>query len=233
MLKDRFKIEGIYAILWGNESEKVILAVHGNMSNKEDVPIEMFARHAIDNGYQVLSFDLPEHGERKGESTPCKVQYCVKDLETIMRYIKSRWKHIRLFANSIGVYFSLITFKSEMIEKAWFLSPVVDMQRVIENMMMWFDISEERLNQEKTIDTPIGQTLYWDYYSYVKHHPIDSWSIPTYILYGSKDNICEPDIIKRFAQMFSSKLKIVQEAEHYFHTKTQLVMLDEWIIETI
>lgn len=233
MLKNRFKIEGIPAILWGMESERIIIAVHGNMSNKEDVPIEMFAKHAVDNGYQVLSFDLPEHGERKSENTPCKAQYCVKNLTTIMKYAKSRWKHISLFANSMGAYFSLLTYKNDTIEKAWFLSPLVDMQRIIENMMLWFDVSEERLKQEKKVDTPIGHTLYWDYYTYVKEHPVDIWNIPTYILYGSKDNMCETDTITKFVQMFSCKLKIAQEAEHYFHTQEQLEMLDEWIKETI
>jgi esterase/lipase len=233
MLKNRVKIEGIPAILWGEECQRVIIAVHGNMSNKEDIPIEMLARHAADNGYQVLSFDLPEHGERKSENTPCQVQYCVKDLATIMEYTKSHWNHISLFANSMGAYFSLLAFKDESLEKAWFLSPVVDMQRIIENMMMWFDVSEERLQQEKTIDTPMGHTLYWDYYCYVKDHPVDVWDIPTYILSGSKDNLCETDTITKFVQEFSCKLKIVQEAEHYFQTQEQLEMLEEWIKDNI
>lgn len=142
MLKNIFKIEGIPAVLWGGESKAVILAVHGNMSNKEDVPIEIFAKHAITNGYQLISFDLPEHGERKAENTPCKVQYCVKDITTIMNYIKSHWEHVSLFAISMGAYFSLLSLKNEKIGKTWFLSPVVDMQRIIENMMLWFGVSE-------------------------------------------------------------------------------------------
>ena len=35
MIKQKkFKINNIPAILWGNESDKIILAVHGMMSNK-------------------------------------------------------------------------------------------------------------------------------------------------------------------------------------------------------
>src|SRR5699024_8993303 len=104
-----------------------------------------------------LSFDLPEHGDRKDEVTPFKVQYCVRDLLSIMNYAKSRWKHISLFANSIGAYFSLLAYQSELLDKAWFLSPVVDMQRIIKNIMLQFDITEERLKREQTISTPIGQ----------------------------------------------------------------------------
>lgn len=45
--------------------KKIFIAVHGNMSNKEDAVIQILAEEADRKGYQVLSFDLPEHGERK------------------------------------------------------------------------------------------------------------------------------------------------------------------------
>lgn len=233
MLKHRFLIDSIPAVLWGEKSEKIVIAVHGNMSSKEDVPIEIFAKQALKRGYQVISFDLPEHGERKSENTPCKVQNCIKDLEMVMIYTKAHWRHISLFANSMGAFFSLLAYKNEAIEKAWFLSPVVNMQRIIENMMKWFDVSAKRLEQEKAIETPIGQTLYWDYYSYVKENPVVVWRIPTYILYGSNDNLCEIDTIKKFVELFSCKLKIIQDAEHYFHTKEQLEILEKWVEDTL
>lgn len=61
---ERTKINNIPAIIWGEKSSKVIIAVHGNMSNKEDEVIKILAEEATSKGYQVLSFDLPEHGER-------------------------------------------------------------------------------------------------------------------------------------------------------------------------
>ncbi|MGV2685868.1 alpha/beta hydrolase, partial [Clostridium perfringens] len=86
MFKNKFNISNIPAVLWGEKSEKLFIAVHGNMSNKEDVVIQILAEEARQKGYQVLSFDLPEHGERKSDSTPCKVQFCVSDLSIIMNY---------------------------------------------------------------------------------------------------------------------------------------------------
>ncbi len=64
MFKNSFKISNIPAVLWGDKSEKIFIAVHGNMSNKEDAVIQILAEEADRKGYQVLSFDLPEHGER-------------------------------------------------------------------------------------------------------------------------------------------------------------------------
>lgn len=58
-------IHNIPSAVWGPSSEKVILAVHGNLSSKTDTPIRLLAETAVQKGYQVLSFDLPEHGDRK------------------------------------------------------------------------------------------------------------------------------------------------------------------------
>jgi esterase/lipase len=226
-------IENIPTIIWGDSSEQVIIAIHGNMSNKADVPIEIMAQHALSHGYQVLSFDLPEHGDRQNEATPCKVQNCVQTLEQIISYAKDNWKQISLFANSMGAYFSLLAYKDEPIKQAWFLSPVVDMQRIINNMMLWFNISEEQLQREQSIDTPIGHKLYWDYYCYVKEHPIVKWIIPTTILYGSKDDMCELGTINQFVEHFQCELSVIQGAEHYFHTTAQLDALKSWLTTTM
>ncbi len=233
MKKEMLLINNIPSVIWGEKSEKVIVAVHGNMSNKEDVPIEILAQKAVPKGYQILSFDLPEHGGRKNENTPCKVQYCVKDLTDIMTYAKDRWSSISLFANSMGAYFSLLSYCNEALERAWFLSPLVDMQRMIENMMTWFNVTEEQLKSEQTISTPMGQTLYWDYYCYVKEHPVRKWDTPTYILYGDKDEQCERDTVYGFAERFSCKLQLAEGAEHWFHTPEQLALMKEWLDTTV
>ena len=62
---EQIKIGPIPAIIWGPPSQHMVLAVHGNMSHKADTVIELLAGKAVARGYQVLSFDLPEHGDRK------------------------------------------------------------------------------------------------------------------------------------------------------------------------
>ena len=229
MIKQNFKIHGIPAILWGDNSEKLFIAVHGNMSNKADDVILILAEKLAQLGYQVLSFDLPEHGERKDDPTPCKVQYCVKDLSTIMEYVKIKWDNISLFACSMGAYFSLLTYKDDDLKQCIFLSPVVDMERIINNMMTWFSVSEDQLKTKKEVATPIGQTLYWDYYCFVKEHPINSWNKPTAILYGSDDDLCEFDTVSNFSHQFNCDLTVMEHGEHYFHTEEQLGFFKLWI----
>lgn len=229
MFKYKFSINNIPTVLWGEKSEKLFIAIHGNMSNKEDTVIEILAKEAIIKGYQVLSFDLPEHGDRKNDSTPCKVQFCVNDLSIIMNYSKEHWRDISLFACSMGAYFSLLAYEKNRIRQALFLSPVLNMERVIDNMMMWFNVTPECLQKELTIDTPIGQKLYWDYYCYVKQHPINTWSIDTNILYGAKDELCEFETINYFSEKYCCELEIMDTGEHYFHTEEQLNVFQNWL----
>lgn len=233
MYKKKYNIEGIPIIEWGERKSHVFIAVHGNMSNKEDTVIQLLAESATKKGYQVISFDLPQHGERKDEDIQCKVQFCVQDLKKIISYVKQHWENISLFGCSMGAYFSLLAYKEENLGQCLFLSPVVDMERIISNMMMWFDITPEMLKEKKEIETPIGQVLYWDYYNYVKDHPIDTWETATSILYGAKDEMCEFETIENFVKLFHCELEIMQEGEHYFHTDEQLKVYNNWLSKCI
>jgi len=98
MIKINLVIEGIPAILWGKPSNKLFIAVHGNMSSKDDEVIVIFAEEAIGKGYQVLSFDLPEHGDRKREDSICTVQTCVSDLTAIAGHAQTISSNISVFA---------------------------------------------------------------------------------------------------------------------------------------
>lgn len=222
MIKKYFKIENIPAILWGESSENIFIAVHGNLSNKEDDIIQIFAKKAVSLGYQVISFDLPEHGERVEEDIKCKVWDCVRELNLIMNYVKQNWNNI-----------SLLAYKDDFIKQSLFISPVLNMKRIIDNMMLWFDIDEEYLKSKQIVKTPIGQNLYWDYYCYVKDNPIDKWNIPTNILYGLKDDLCESDIVFKFVKRFNCNITVMNKGEHYFHTQEQLKFFKQWVDESI
>ena len=53
------------------------------------------------------------------------------------------------------------------ISKALFISPVVDMERLITDMMKQAaNITENELRSKKEIETEFGETLSWEYLSY-------------------------------------------------------------------
>lgn len=233
MEKRAFDIGGIPALLWGPTSERLILAVHGSGSHKADVPIRLLAEDAVPKGYHILSFDLPRHGARAQDPTPCKVQPCVEELTAVLAYIRPRWPRRSVFGNSLGAYFSLLACRDEPLQQALFLSPVVDMRRLIENMMGWAGVTPERLQAEGEIATDFGETLDWSYYCYVCGHPVDRWQTPTDILYGGRDALCEGEVVRAFAQRFGCGLETVPWAEHYFHTPRELDALRAWFAQKL
>lgn len=54
---EKFIVEDIPAVLWGEPSAKIYIYVHGKQGYKEYA--EAFAKVAEKKGYQTLSFDLP------------------------------------------------------------------------------------------------------------------------------------------------------------------------------
>lgn len=230
MKTKKIKINNIPSIIWGENSEKVFIAIHGNMSNKEDEIIKILADNILSKNYSLISFDLPEHGDRKEDKEYlCKVQNCVKDLKTIMDYAKENYNQINIFACSMGVYFSLLAYQNEKIDLCLFLSPVVNMKYIIDNMMLSCSVTEKELEERKEIKTDFGQTLYWDYYLYVKNNPIEAWNKKTFILYGSNDNMQSEKLIKEFSIKNNINLDILENGEHFFHTKEELKYYNDWI----
>lgn len=233
MLKKNIAIKGITAILWGEDGNELFIAVHGNMSSKADVPINILAEEVVPLGYQVLSFDLPEHGDRKDKPMLCKVENCVSYLKKVFTFASTRSNSISLWANSMGAYFSLLAYKDQKLKQSFFLSPVVDMNRIIQNMMKWFDVTEEQLHRKKEISTPIGHTLYWDYYKYIIENPIIKWNSPTSILYGKKDELCEYDVLSSFIKKFNCNLAVSDDSKHYFYTEEDLAIYRKWLQKLI
>jgi len=231
MQKKYIEIDGIPAILWGATSRKLFIAVHGDQSSKEDIIIAMFAKEAVKRGYQTLSFDLPEHGDYKKIVRRCDPINGVEDLKKIMDYAHKISDERGLFGCSIGAYFSMLSYEKEKLIQTLFLSPVSDMKFVIENMMTWFNISEQQLEQQGEIITPI-KTIYWDYYKYVVEHPV-TWDKPTKVLCGEKDTICDVPTLKAFFEKHAGNVVILENGEHYFHTDTQLDVFRRWLIENI
>lgn len=228
--REDIKIRDITAIIWGEKSEKVYIYVHGKMSKKENA--EEFARIANSKGYQVISFDLPEHGEREDLHYKCDVWNGISDLQEIYRFSKERWKEINLFACSLGAYFSLLAYKDFEINKCLFKSPILDMKHLINKMFRWFDISEELLREKKEIVTPID-TMKWEYFEFVTKNPIAKWNFPTKIIYGTKDDLQDMSVMTEFCEKFNAELTVAQDFEHFFHRENELSLLYKWVEENV
>lgn len=212
-------------IVYGEVSEWVYLYIHGKMGNKEEaLP---FAELADAAGYQVMSIDLPEHGERKDSEEKLLPWVAVPEIQSAYTYAFRRWKHVCLYAVSIGAWLSLEALQEIPLERALLVSPVVDMEELILNMMQKAEVTEPQLKEAGEIPTEFGETLSWKYLCWVREHPF-SWHTPTEVLYGDKDNLTPYHAIEKFRQKSGAHLTIVEDGEHWFHTELQFILLREW-----
>ena len=151
------------------------------------------------------------------------------EFPTLFQTLSVEYDRVILIANSIGAYFSMCALPQEKIQKAYFISPVVDMEKLIRNMMLWAHVSEEELREKKTIQTAFGETLSWEYLSYVRNQPLH-WAVPTEILYGAQDNLTTLETITDFAMSHGAGLTVMETGEHWFHTPEQMSFLDAWLM---
>lgn len=130
------------------------------------------------------------------------------EIHAAVEKLKTEYEKIILIANSIGAFFSMNAGIDNLIRKAYFISPVVDMERLIGDMMLWANVTEEELKSKGAIHTEFGEDLSWDYLCYVREHPIQ-WRVPTSILYGSKDKLTSLETICAFAEQHDAVLTVM------------------------
>ncbi len=95
-----------------------------------------------------------------------------EEFPLLFNSIYRNYKTVEVIANSIGAYFAINALSNQQIEKAYFISPVVDMERLIADMMIWANVTEDELKEKKEIQTTFGETLSWDYLCYARENPI-------------------------------------------------------------
>lgn len=225
------KINQIPAVLYGADTGKCFLYIHGKLGCKEEA--EPFAEIAGTKGWQVLSMDLPQHGARKQETDGFHPWGVIPELRTVLRCIQQRFQTIGLRADSIGAWFAMQSFDGSEFERCLFASPVLDMEKLILNMMRWAGVSEKRLEAESVIPTDFGETLSWRYYEYAKAHPIIKWQCQTDILYAGQDHMTTRETVDEFAGRFHASLTVMENGEHWFHTPEQIKVLKQWVTERV
>ena len=136
-----------------------------------------------------------------------------KEIRIAVEKLKSKYKNVILIANSIGAFFSMNAGIEEMIRKAYFISPIVDMEKLITDMMKWANVTEQELESRGVIHTDFGEDLSWKYLNYVRSHPIE-WHVSTQILYGSNDHLTSLETITDFANKHNAILTIMEGGEH-------------------
>lgn len=198
--------------------KQIVIYVHGKGGTAEE------AKH-----YQPLFAESDVIGFDYKSQNPWEAKREFSDFYDLH---SKGYDSVILAANSIGAFFSMNALAEKKISKALFISPIVNMERLITGMMIWANVTEEELCSKKEISTDFGETLSWEYLCYVRKHPI-KWDIPTCILYGSNDNLTSIETVSEFAEKTGAILTVMNDGEHWFHTDEQMEFLDNWIRKSV
>ena len=151
--------------------KQIVIYVHGKGGNADE------AKH-----YQPLFAESDVIGFDYKSQNPWEAKREFSDFHDLH---SKGYDSIILVANSIGAFFSMNALAEKNISKALFISPIVNMEKLITDMMTWANVTEDELCHKKEITTNFGETLSWEYLCYVREHPV-IWDTPTAILSPSE-----------------------------------------------
>ena len=137
--------------------DKAVLYVHGKGGDASEAG--QFAKNCP--GFAVIgaSYD----GEQPWNA--------VKQIAAAFDGLAREYQQVSVIANSIGAYLSMIALQNRRIGKALFISPVLDMEKLILGMMEQADVTEAELRERGEIPTESGETLSWRYLCFVRENP--------------------------------------------------------------
>lgn len=194
--------------------DQVILYIHG----QGGTPREAERFRPLCPGYDVI-------GVGYQGSLPWQVRGQLLDA-----YCEARrqYRQVSVLANSIGCYFAMDAFRACAPARAYFISPVLDMEQLILDRMRWAGVSEAELQAKGEIPTEWGDPLSWRYLCYVRERPLQ-WDVSTEILYGDQDGLTGRQTVDAFVRSHPARLTVMAGGEHWFHTAEQLAFLDGWL----
>ena len=195
-----------------------VVYVHGKGGSADE------AEHyrPLFDGCEVVGFDYRA-------KTPWEAR---EEFPRFFELLRSNCDSLTLIANSIGAFFSMTSLSGKHVDRALFISPVVDMEGLIADMMARANVTEDELRARKEIPIGFGETLSWDWLCDVRSHPL-RWTVPTRILYGGRDSLTSPEPMSAFAAKIDAPLTVMPGGEHWFHTPEQMRFLDKWVGESI
>lgn len=195
-------------------ADKALVYIHGKGGKASEA--ESF--RSFFSEYDVYGFDYK--AEEPWGAVPEYREYFSE--------LSKEYSDITVIATSMGAYFLMISGVESMIRKAYFISPIVNMEKLIQDMMTRAGVSEEELRIKKLIQISANEVLSWEYLVWVREHPI-VWKTPTVILYGEKDDLQSIETVTEFTRSADAGLTVMPDGEHWFHTPKQNEFKFRWI----
>ena len=197
-----------------NASEKTVLYIHGQGGTAGE------AAH-----YRPLFPDCTLVGMEYAAGSP---REAAEEFPRLYDALCGKSASVTLIANSIGAYYAMLALSDRTFERAFFISPVTDMERLILDLLAAAHVTEAALQAQRELPTGSGAVLSWDELCWVRSHPI-AWNVPTSVLCGGQDGLLAPETFSAFAEKTGASLTVMEDGAHWFHTPEQMAFLDRWL----
>lgn len=183
--------------------KKIVIAIHGFSSSKESRNITTAMPALKQNGYGMIAFDLPGHGENKEKLGIKNCLNCIKRVEDDLRAKYSGPICIR--GSSFGGYLTLLYLinNNRQYSDILLLAPAIDFYKT-------FSKRCENDKRESTIE----------FLKEVKNYNVfagaNKIKEKLNIIYATKDEIVDNSEIFELAKIVESKTYPIEGAKHHF-----------------
>ena len=109
-------------------AKQALIYIHGKGGSAADS--EYFK--PLFSEYDVLGFDYRSENPWEAEA----------EYRDYFSLLSREYSSITVIASSLGAYFLMVSKVGKYIQKAFFISPIVDMERLIMDMMLRADVSD-------------------------------------------------------------------------------------------
>lgn len=225
---EEFALEGIPALRWGRPGRRAVVAVHGQFSNKHDPVVARCGEVAASRGDQLIAFDLPAHGDRE-DGKPFTAMAASPEVRAFAQLARGQSTEVGLLASSIGAYFSLCDTPAGTFERAWLVSPLIDLEHYIRGVMAEYSVTYEQLEAETVIDTPRA-VLEWPYLRFVEEHPA-RLDVPSWAIRGDQDEVVPFSALSRFVDAPGGELVQIEGGPHFLGRPPHLDTVVAWFEE--
>ena len=207
-----------------SKPKEIIIAIHGFGGDKESSTINLLAEKMLEEGFGLICFDFPGHGESEVEADKLTIDNCINDIISIEDYIKVKYNNeieIDIFATSFGAYITLLKlFKYETkYNKIILRAPAIKMDEILKNTLLRepFDKFKERgftkLGFERSMNIPFS------FYEELKQNQILKLyknNQKILIIQGTEDDVAPINDTKELINLDKSNFELfeIEGADH-------------------
>ena len=206
------------------EPQRIVLGVHGLGGSMADEIQAGIAEEMTIFGAASIRFDLPCHGQNRGEENILSLQPCLDTLVAVAADAKKKFPQVSelcVFATGFGAYLTLLALpRLQQLPGSIRLvvqTPGVCMHATLLAMMQ---ISRETLRalQRYTLQAPRPFDVTYSFYEELLHNvALTTYEMPMLILHGEADDYIHMSDIRAFRSVNDqAKLVIIPGTSHRF-----------------